>query len=134
MELLLGMPPMNQLDSSAAPIDIFQPEPDLRPYKAILPDVALNNLITQPSGDRETARWIRESQRQDFVSEDRANPQILNRIIWFSVRGNTRDYPAPARLAAFDVMRTIAYEQSAEQVDINRLMKNLLAKHLPAPR
>ena len=67
MELLLGISPMNQLDASASPIDIFQAQPDLTPYKAVVPDIALNNLLVQPSADRETARWIRESERQDFT-------------------------------------------------------------------
>ena len=41
MEILLGIPPMNKLDATASPIDIFQNEPDLTPFTAILPDVAL---------------------------------------------------------------------------------------------
>jgi YVTN family beta-propeller protein len=135
IELLLGMPPMNQLDAAASPIDIFQAQPDLRPYKALIPDVALKNLLVQPTAaDRETARWIRESQHQDFASEDLANPQTLNRIIWFSVHHTTNTYPAPARLAAFDVMRTISDEESAEQLDLNRLMKDLLAKRTAKTR
>ena len=135
MELLLGMPPMNQLDASAAPMDVFQPDADLRPYKATLPDVALNNLMTRVPSDRETAYWIHQSERQDFSSEDRANPQVLDRIIWFSVRRNTKGYPVViAQMPAFDVMRTSAAEESAEQVDINRLMKNLLARRSPKPR
>ena len=68
MELLLDLPPMNQLDAAATPIDIFQSDPDLRPYKATLPDVSLDNLIVESSPDRETARWIRLSERQDFTS------------------------------------------------------------------
>jgi Phosphoesterase family len=129
IELLLGMPPMNQLDAAASPIDIFQPEADLRPYKAVLPELALNNLMVQPiPPDRETARYIRQSEQQNFASEDLANPQILNRIIWFSVRGNEGAYPRVARLPVFDVMRTVNDEESAEQLDLNRVMKTLLAR------
>jgi YVTN family beta-propeller protein len=129
MELLLGLPPMNQLDASASPIDIFQPQPDSTPYKAVVPEIALNNLLVQPSADRETARWIRESERQDFTSADLANPEILNRILWFSVRGNNETYPTVAHMPVFDLMRTITDEESAEQVDLNRQIKSLLAKH-----
>jgi YVTN family beta-propeller protein len=130
MELLLGMPPMNQLDASASPIDIFQAKPDLAPYKAILPEVALNNLTPPATADRETARYIRQTEQQNFTSEDLANPQILNRIIWFSVRGGVGPYPAVARLPVFDVMRTITDEESAEELDLNRLMKTLLAQKM----
>src|SRR5207244_10370300 len=34
IEMLLGIAPMNQLDASAVPMDIFQETPDLTPYKA----------------------------------------------------------------------------------------------------
>ena len=128
MELLLGIPPMNQLDASAAPIDLFQSQPDLTPYTAVIPEISLNNLIVQPAPDRESARWIRESEHQDFTSEDRADPEILNRMIWFSVRGSNKTYPLAARLPAFDLMRTITDEESAEQLDLNRQMKMLLAR------
>src|SRR5208282_1855710 len=127
MELLLGISPMNQLDASAPPMDIFESQPDLTSYHAVVPRVALNNLLVQPSSDRETARWIRESERQKFTSADLANPEILNRIIWFSVRGGTEPYPAVARLPAFDVMRTIADEEASEQFALNRQIKALLA-------
>jgi YVTN family beta-propeller protein len=128
MELLLGLPPMNQLDASAAPMDIFQSKPDLTPYKAILPEVAMNNLMVHSSRDREMARYIRETERQNFVSEDLANPQILNRIIWYSARGDEQPYPPIAQLPAFDVMRTRAIMESAEQIDLNGLMKTMLAR------
>jgi YVTN family beta-propeller protein len=128
MELLLGMAPMNQLDAAASPMDIFQSKPDLTPYKAILPGVAINNLMVQPSRDRETAHYIRETERQNFISEDLANPQILNRVIWYSARGNEQPYPTIAQLPVFDVMRTRAIEESAEQVDLNGLMKIMLAR------
>jgi YVTN family beta-propeller protein len=130
MELLLGMPPMNQLDASASPMDIFQSTPDLTPYKAVLPEVATTNVLVEPSADRETARYIRQSEQQNFISEDLANPQILNRIIWFSARGDTQPYPATAQLPVYDVMRTRAIEQSAEEIDLNSFMKSLLARRV----
>lgn len=130
IEVLLGISPMNQLDAAAAPIDIFQAQPDLTPYKAILPKLALNNLLVQPAADRETAQWIRDSERQDFTSEDMANPETLNRIIWFSVRRDQAPYPTVAQLPAFDVMRTKSEEEAAEQFDINREIKAILAKRI----
>lgn len=130
MELLIGMPPMNQLDASASPMDIFQPTPDLTPYKAVLPEVAPDNILVQPTSDVETARYIRQSEQQNFTSEDLADPQTLNRIIWFSARGDTQPYPGTAQLAAYDVMRTRAIEQSVEEVDLNRLVKSLLARRV----
>jgi YVTN family beta-propeller protein len=134
MELLLGISPMNQLDASASPIDIFQAQPDLTPYTAAIPGVALNNLLVQPPADRETVRWIRESESQDFTSEDLANPETLNRIIWFSVRSHNSPYPTVAHMPAFDVMRTSTDEETSEQLDPSHQIKTLLAKRTTKTR
>jgi hypothetical protein len=104
IELLLGMEPMNQLDATATPIDIFRAEPDLRPYKALFPNVALDNLVTPPARDAATAYWMRRTDEQDLAHADMADPEMLNRIIWFSVRGEL-PMPSIARLPAFDAMR-----------------------------
>jgi DNA-binding beta-propeller fold protein YncE len=104
MELLLGLGPMNALDASAHPIDIFQTQADLRPFTATLPDVALDNLITPAARESTTAYWMKRTSEQDLSHADMADPLILNQIIWFSVRG---DLPMPeiARLPAFDAMK-----------------------------
>jgi YVTN family beta-propeller protein len=128
MELLIGLPPMNQLDASATPIDIFQAKPDLAPYAAALPDVALDNLIVQPSPDREIARMIRRSQQQNFDAPDLADPQALNRIIWFSVRGERDPYPDLSRLPAFDAMRTRVDQEADDEANLARAVKSLLAR------
>ena len=84
LEILLGLPPMNQLDAAAAPIDIFRDEADLRPYQAIMPDVALDNLIVAPARDERTAYWMKRTQEQNLARPDQADADTLNRIIWFS--------------------------------------------------
>jgi YVTN family beta-propeller protein len=113
IELLLGIEPMNQLDATATPINIFRAEPDLRPYKVLLPNVALDNLVTPPARDVATAYWMRLTEEQDLEHADMADPEILNRIIWFSVRGNT-PMPSIARLPAFDAMRLGLQEEREE--------------------
>jgi YVTN family beta-propeller protein len=113
IELLLGIEPMNQLDATATPINIFRAEPDLRPYKAVLPNVALDNLVTPPARDAATAYWMRQTEEQDLERADMADPETLNRIIWFSVRGNT-PMPSIARLPAFDAMRLGLQEEREE--------------------
>ncbi len=133
MELLIGLPPMNQLDASATPIDIFQAKPDLTPYKAALPNVALDNLIVPPSPDHETALWIRRSQQQNFDAPDLADPQALNRIIWFSVRGG-EGYPDLSRLPAFDAMRTRVDQEADDEANLSRAVKSLLARRTSPPR
>ena len=113
IELLLGIEPMNQLDATATPINIFRAEPDLRPYKALLPNVALDNLLTPPPRDAATAYWMRRTEEQDMAHADMADPEILNRIIWFSVKGNI-PMPEISRLPAFDAMRLGLQEEREE--------------------
>jgi YVTN family beta-propeller protein len=104
MEILLGLSPMNQLDANAVPIDIFREQADLRPFKAILPDVALDNLITPRARDAATAHWMRRTAEQNLAFADMADPRVLNEIIWFSVRGAKSPMPEISRLPAFDAM------------------------------
>jgi len=113
IELLLGIEPMNQLDATATPINIFRGTPDLRPYKAVLPNVALDNLITPPPRDAATAYWMRRTEEQNLERADMADAETLNRIIWFSVRGNI-PMPPIARLPAFDAMRLGLQEEREE--------------------
>jgi hypothetical protein len=113
IELLFGLEPMNQLDATATPINIFRTEPNLQPYKAILPSVALDNLITPPPRDTATAYWMRRTEEQDLERADMADPEVLNRIIWFSVKGNI-PMPEISRLPAFDAMRLGLQEEREE--------------------
>jgi len=121
IELLLGMEPMNQLDATATPIDIFRAEADLRPYKVMLPDVALDNLVTPPPRDAATAYWMRRTEEQNLERADMANPEILNRIIWFSVKGAT-PMPSISRLPAFDAMR-LGLQEEHEEIAAERATK-----------
>jgi YVTN family beta-propeller protein len=104
IELLLGFGPLNQLDSAATPIDIFRAEPDLRPYKAVLPDISPDNLITTPARDAASAYWMRQTAEQDTSHPDAADPCVLNGAIWFSVRGASSPMPDSARLPAAEAM------------------------------
>ncbi|HTT33571.1 MAG TPA: bifunctional YncE family protein/alkaline phosphatase family protein [Methylomirabilota bacterium] len=105
MEMLLGIAPMNQLDASAIPMDIFQETPNLAPYKAILPTVAADNLLTEKVKDKATAEWMKKSNQQDFTHADMANAQTLNAIIWFACRGSNSAAPQSPQLPAYQALR-----------------------------
>ena len=115
IELLLGIAPMNQLDATATPINIFRAEPDLRPYKALFPEVALDNLVNPPARDAATAYWMRKTEEQNLSHADMADPLVLNQIIWFSVR---RDLPMPlaTRLPVYDAMKFGIREDEEEEI------------------
>ncbi|PYS91430.1 MAG: hypothetical protein DMF64_12145 [Acidobacteria bacterium] len=115
IELLLGLPPMNQLDATAAPINIFRDEPDPRPFKATLPDIALDNLLTPPARDDKTAYWMRRTDEQDLTHADQADAHVLNQAIWFSVRGAATPMPAISRLPAFDALTPWAEDREENE-------------------
>ena len=122
MEVLLGLAPMNQLDASAHPIDIFQAQADLSPYSAALPDVALDNLVTPSSRDAETALWMKRTAEQDLSHADMADSLVLNQIIWFSVRGNV-PMSGVTRLPAFDAMRLGMREEASDSETVARSVR-----------
>jgi YVTN family beta-propeller protein len=119
IEMLLGIPAMNQLDATATPMNVFRSEADLRPYQAILPDVALDNLTNPPARDAATAYWMRKTEEQDLTHADMADPFVLNQIIWFSVRPE-RPMPSVCRLPAFDAMRLGVMEEEEEKVAVKK--------------
>ncbi|MEO8073187.1 MAG: bifunctional YncE family protein/alkaline phosphatase family protein [Acidobacteriota bacterium] len=104
MEILLGIEPMNLLDATSAPIDVFQAEADLTPFKAVLPTVALDNLFPPERTTAAMRFFMKLTAEQDLKHQDMADPQELNEIIWFSVRGNKEKMPQAQRLPAFDLM------------------------------
>ncbi len=115
LELCLGLEPMNFLDSNATPIDIFTSTPDLEPYTAQLPNVALDNLFPSDKTTDRMAYFMGLTANQDLSHPDMADPRAMNEIIWFSVRGNT-EMPGIAHLPAFDLLTSGLREQETQAV------------------
>jgi YVTN family beta-propeller protein len=95
MELILGVPPMNQMDA-LAPVMIacFMDKPDLTPYQARPATVQLDEL--NPKVDKLTGKaryWAEKSMALDFSRPDEADEDTLNRILWFAARPE-EEYPA----------------------------------------
>jgi hypothetical protein len=115
MEICLGLPPMNFLDANAASIDIFTDKPDLTPFRASLPDVALDNLFPPKKVTAEMRRFMDLTDEQNLERADMANPRQLNEIIWFSARGEKSAMPEIARLPAFDLLTAGLIEDDDER-------------------
>lgn len=116
IELLLGIPPMNVLDAAAIPMDIFRDEPDLTPFTADLPNVALDNLVTPRPPNAEARKWVEASLAQDIENPDMADPGVLNGAIWYSVRGS-ESMPGPLSMAAVEAMRSGAEDDDEEAAE-----------------
>jgi hypothetical protein len=95
IELILGLPPMNQLDLSATPMrSCFHGEPDLTPYASVANQVPLDEMNPPLDKLRGAARyWAEKSLALSFEKEDEADEDTLNRILWNSVRGDATPYP-----------------------------------------
>lgn len=113
--LLLGIPPLNQLDDAASPADIFRAEGDFTPYRAVLPRVSPDNLMTGKARDAAEAFWMSRTSEQSLAHPDQADARALNGAIWFSVRGASEAMPDPARLPASDAMRAGTDAEAEEE-------------------
>jgi len=90
IELILGLQPMSQYDAAAMPmINAFQDTPDLTPYKALANTYPLNEFNKRDSYGAEL------SERMNFTDVDAAPEELLNEIIWKSIKGADSEMPRP---------------------------------------
>ncbi len=96
MELLLGLPPMNQLDLSATAMRrCFQDAPDLTPYRCLPNQIDLDEMNKPLKALKGRAlHWAKKSLELNLDEADAADEDTLNRILWFSARG---DAPYPEK-------------------------------------
>ena len=105
MELMLGLPPMNQMDATATPMfDCFTNTPDFTAYTALTNNVPLDEM-------NPAAKQVQDAQlRQDAVvsaklpldQEDQCPEEVLNEILWRATKGPQTPYPAWAVKATGD--------------------------------
>jgi YVTN family beta-propeller protein len=99
VEQILGLPPMNQMDSAATPMrSLFTDRPDLRPYTAVAPTLvaSVNPPLSALTGIRR--QWAEVSLRMDFSREDRVDADLLNHAVWYASTGFARPYPGESRV------------------------------------
>jgi hypothetical protein len=94
IELMLGLPPMTQLDLSATPMrGCFTGQSDLTPYAAVKNNIPLEEFNRPVARLEGPAReFALQSLALDLSVEDRADEETFNRILWFATRG---DEPYP---------------------------------------
>ena len=105
MELMLGLPPMNQLDASATPMfDCFTDKPDFTPFTAVTNNVPLDEMNPEVKkiSDRRLRRNAQVSARLPLDQPDRCPEDTLNRILWAAMKGPDAPYPAWAVKAGAD--------------------------------
>ena len=96
IELMLGLPPMNQLDATATPMtDCFTDKPDLTPFTAVPNQVPLDQTNPDPKkiSDRTLRKDAIASARLPLNEPDRCPEDTLNRILWHAMKGTRVPYP-----------------------------------------
>jgi DNA-binding beta-propeller fold protein YncE len=104
MELMLGLPPMNQFDATATPMsDCFTNVADLNPFTAVPNNIPLDELNPEVKkiSDRRLRRNAQLSERLPLHQPDQCPEDTLNRILWAAMKGPDASYPTWAvKLAA----------------------------------
>ena len=95
MELILGLPPLSQYDAVATPILDFDTAPS---NGAVYPVQMPSSLVTQIARIKGKSDPLYKlavmTQGMDFTQEDKAPAQLLNQVIWQSVKGVGSPVPA----------------------------------------
>jgi hypothetical protein len=96
IELILGLPPMNQLDAVATPMtDCFTDVADLTPFTSVPNRVPLDQINPDPK--KITDRILRKdaiaSAKLPLDEMDQCPEDLFNRILWRAMKGTRVPYP-----------------------------------------
>jgi YVTN family beta-propeller protein len=96
IELILGLPPMNQLDLSATAMrPCFDARPDTSSYTCLPNRVKLDEMnlpLFRLQG--KALDWAKKSLALNLDEGDEADEDTMNRILWHATRGYDTPYPA----------------------------------------
>ena len=96
IELMLGLPPMNQLDATATPMfDCFTSLPDFTPHDVVNNRVPLDEMNPKPKEIKDAAlrRNSYLSARLPLDKEDQCPEDVFNRLLWRAAKGSQTPYP-----------------------------------------
>jgi YVTN family beta-propeller protein len=105
MELILGLPPMNQMDATATPMfDCFTNTPDFTAFDAVTNNVPLDemNPPSKKISDAQLRQDAYVSAKLPLDHEDQCPEDVFNRILWRAAKGSQVPYPAWAVKATDD--------------------------------
>jgi len=94
IELILGLPPMSQYDAAANPMwRCFNNKPDKTVFKSLPSNINLNDV--NPGGTKLAAM----AKGLNFSEVDLVPDEIMNRMLWASIKGENAKVPVPVRAA-----------------------------------
>ena len=99
MEQILELGQLSQFDFYGRPLrEIWNREPDLRPYVALIPEQSLEERNPSDGG-----AGAEEAERLDFTFEDIAEEDGFNRSLWLALKGRQVPYPGIRRLTGLEL-------------------------------
>ena len=96
MELMLGLPPMNQMDATATPMfDCFTNTPDFTAFNAVTNQVPLDemNPPVKEIKDAQLRKDATVSAKLPLEKEDQCPEDLFNHILWRAAKGPQVPYP-----------------------------------------
>ncbi len=96
IELILGLPPMNQMDAAATPMfDCFTDVAVLTPFKSVPNQVPLDQINPEPKkvANKILRRDAEMSERLNLDEVDKCDEDVFNRILWRAMKGPDVPYP-----------------------------------------
>ncbi|HEX4349351.1 MAG TPA: bifunctional YncE family protein/alkaline phosphatase family protein, partial [Verrucomicrobiae bacterium] len=96
MELILGLPPMNQMDATATPMfDCFTNTPDFTPYTVMDNTTPLDEMNPPPKkiADAQLRKDALVSARLPLAKADQCPEDLFNHILWRATMGTQKPYP-----------------------------------------
>jgi hypothetical protein len=96
IELILGLPPMNQLDASANSMsECFTSVADLTPFQSVPNTYPLDEINPPPKkvANAVLRRDAIESARLNLDEVDKCDEDTFNRILWRAMKGPDVPYP-----------------------------------------
>jgi hypothetical protein len=104
IEQILGLPPMGQMDAISPLMgDCFNPTPDYAPFVCQSNQVSLATMNTASLHMSLKDRyWVQRSMKLDFSGPDRADPYVVNHVLWRAMKG---DEPYPSKYSRHEARR-----------------------------
>ncbi len=96
IELMLGLPPMTQMDATATPMfDCFTNAPDFTAYDAVTNSVPLDEMNKRPKEiqDSQLRKDAMVSAKLPLDKEDECSEDLFNHILWRAAKGSQVPYP-----------------------------------------
>jgi YVTN family beta-propeller protein len=121
IEQILGLPPMNQMDWAARPMnEVFTNRADLTPYNVLQNNIPLDEINPQPTAMNSTVQAWAVASAQSIKSQDELDkhPNVLNHANWYATKGFTTPYPGDIKiLLPNEVQETVVSNNNGKAND-----------------